>query len=42
MTGLDRVRREVHVAASLDEDGRVITPARAFGYDTLVIAIGSV
>jgi NADH dehydrogenase len=41
MTGLDRQRRQVHVAASLDASGREITPPRAFGYDTLVIAVGS-
>jgi len=41
MTGLDRQRREVHVAASLDATGREVTPRRAFGYDTLVIAVGS-
>jgi NADH dehydrogenase len=42
MIGLDRAKREVRVAAKLDEDGRLITPVRAIGYDTLVIAIGSV
>src|SRR5947199_4247273 len=41
MTGIDRVRQEVHVAASHDEAGREVTPQRAFGYDTLVIAVGS-
>lgn len=41
MNGLDRERREVHVAPSLDEEGRQVTPQRAFGYDTLVIAVGS-
>jgi len=41
MTGLDRERREVQVAASHDEAGREVTPRRAFGYDTLVIAVGS-
>jgi NADH dehydrogenase len=41
MIGLDRTRREVHVAPSLDDDGREVTPQRAFGYDTLVIAVGS-
>ena len=41
MTGLDRRQREVHVAASLDTAGREVTPSRAFGYDTLVIAVGS-
>jgi NADH:ubiquinone reductase (H+-translocating) len=41
MTGLDRVRREVQVAASHDEAGHEVTPQRVFGYDTLVIAVGS-
>ena len=41
LAGLDRTRREVHVAPSLGEDGLVVTPARRIGYDTLVIAIGS-
>lgn len=42
MTGIDRANREVHVGATFDEDGRQITPARSFAYDTLVIASGSV
>jgi len=42
MIGLDRTRRLVHLAASLDEDGRLITPEHSVGYDTLIIAIGSV
>jgi NADH dehydrogenase len=41
MIGLDRERREVHVAPSRDDDGREVTPLRTFGYDTLVIAVGS-
>jgi len=41
MIGLDRVRREVRLAATFDDEGRQITPARSVGYDTLVIAIGS-
>ena len=41
MIGLDRERREVQVAAFLDEDGRQVTPLRSFRYDTLVFAIGS-
>ena len=41
MTALDRERREVHVAPSFDDEGREVTPKRAFGYDTLVIAVGS-
>jgi NADH dehydrogenase len=42
MVGLDRKGKQVHVAASFDEEGRPITPERSFTYDTLVIAIGSV
>jgi len=41
LTGIDRARRLVNVAAFVDEDGVQITPARSFGYDTLVIAVGS-
>jgi NADH dehydrogenase len=42
MVGLDRTKRLVHVAPNFDDEGRLITPERSFGYDTLVIAIGSV
>ncbi|MDB5922029.1 MAG: dehydrogenase [Betaproteobacteria bacterium] len=42
MIGLDRAKREVRLAATVDEEGRRITPARSIEYDTLVIAIGSV
>ncbi|MEN9886042.1 MAG: hypothetical protein RL758_620 [Pseudomonadota bacterium] len=41
LTGIDRERREVHVAPFTDDAGVQITPKRCFGYDTLVIAIGS-
>jgi NADH:ubiquinone reductase (H+-translocating) len=42
MLGLDRARREVHVAPYIDEDeGEQVTGARVFGYDTLVMAVGS-
>jgi NADH:ubiquinone reductase (H+-translocating) len=41
MTGLDRVRREVLVAPHFDDEGQQVTPQRAFGYDTLVMAVGS-
>ena len=41
LAGLDRARREVQVAPSRGEDDRLVTQARAFRYDTLVIAIGS-
>ncbi len=42
MIGLDRARKEVHLAPMLDGEGHAITPARTVGYDTLVIAIGSI
>ncbi len=42
MVGLDRARKEVHLAATHDDEGREITPVRSFRYDTLVMAVGSV
>jgi NADH:ubiquinone reductase (H+-translocating) len=42
MVGLDRASKEVRLAATCDDEGRQITPERSIGYDTLVIAIGSV
>ncbi len=42
LVGLDRARKEIQLGATFDEDGIEITPARSLGYDTLVIAIGSV
>lgn len=41
MDGLDRVRRVVSIAPTMDEDGRQLISRREIGYDTLVIAIGS-
>jgi NADH dehydrogenase len=41
MIGLDRTRREIHVAPFRDEDNREVTPERTIPYDTLVIAVGS-
>lgn len=41
MVGLDRERREVLVAPYVDHEGHQITPQRTFGYDTLVISVGS-
>ena len=41
MVGLDRERREVLVAPHVDDEGLQVTPQRAFGYDTLVMAVGS-
>lgn len=42
LIGLDRAQKQIHLAATYDEDGRQITPPRSIGYDTLVIAIGSI
>ncbi len=41
MNGLDREQRRVHIAPSHDEEGREVTPQRSVGYDTLVMAAGS-
>jgi NADH dehydrogenase len=41
MIGIDRARREVMVAPVVDEDGDLVTAARAIRYDTLVLALGS-
>jgi len=41
MDGLDRARRVVCVAPTLDEEGRELIPRRAIPYDTLVVAVGS-
>ncbi|MGJ7498134.1 NAD(P)/FAD-dependent oxidoreductase [Variovorax sp. RT4R15] len=41
LTAIDRERREVHVAPYLDDEGRLVTPARSFAYDTLVVSVGS-
>ncbi|MGY8819029.1 MAG: NAD(P)/FAD-dependent oxidoreductase [Pseudomonadales bacterium] len=41
MSGLERERKCVHLAASFDEHGVELVPARSLSYDTLVIAVGS-
>jgi NADH dehydrogenase len=41
LIGIDRGRRLVRVAPVFDSEGREVIPPREFGYDTLVIAIGS-
>jgi len=41
LTGIDRTRKTVQLAASHDDSGREITPAQSLVYDTLVIAVGS-
>ena len=40
MIGLDRAKKEVRLAATHDDEGRLITAERSFTYDTLVIAVG--
>jgi NADH dehydrogenase len=42
LSGLDREKREIRIAATTDDEGREVTPPRTFPYDTLVIAVGSV
>lgn len=41
MDGLDRARKVVQVARTLDEEGRELIPRREIPYDTLVMAVGS-
>lgn len=41
MSGLERATKQIQLAATLDEDGRELLPARTLAYDTLVIAVGS-
>jgi NADH dehydrogenase len=41
MDGLDRARRVVRLAPTLDEEGRELIPRLEIPYDTLVIAVGS-
>jgi NADH:quinone reductase (non-electrogenic) len=42
MTGLDRAAKTITVAPTVDDEGREISPESQIGYDTLVVAIGSV
>jgi NADH:ubiquinone reductase (H+-translocating) len=42
MVSLNRAKRQIFVAPSQDEDGRQVIPPRVLGYDTLVMAVGSV
>jgi NADH dehydrogenase len=41
MDGLDRDKKQILLAPVLDETGDEVVPARSFGYDKLVIAVGS-
>ncbi len=42
VAGLDRTRRELLLAAVLDDDGAEILPAGRLPYDTLIFCVGSV
>ncbi|AZO76012.1 MAG: NAD(P)/FAD-dependent oxidoreductase [Mesorhizobium sp.] len=42
VVGIDRAKRQVFVAPSFDDDGRQVIPPRVLGYDTLVLAVGSI
>jgi NADH:ubiquinone reductase (H+-translocating) len=42
MIGLDRAAKTITVAPTLDDEGREISPESQIGYDTLIVAIGSV
>lgn len=41
MCGLDRENKSIQLAATLDEQGMELVPARSLSYDTLVLAVGS-
>ncbi|MFT5590640.1 MAG: NADH dehydrogenase [Bradyrhizobium sp.] len=41
LRGLDRVRKQLSVAALTDDEGIEVLPARTLDFDTLVLAIGS-
>ena len=42
VVGLDRDNKQLHLGATMDEEGRQITSAVSLGYDTLVMSIGSI
>ncbi|MGC1329052.1 NAD(P)/FAD-dependent oxidoreductase [Pseudomonas sp.] len=41
MSGLDRAAKQIQLAATLDENGLELLPARTLGFDSLVISVGS-
>ena len=41
LTGLDRNANTIQLAATLDNKGNELVPARSLKYDTLVLAVGS-
>jgi NADH dehydrogenase len=42
LAGLDRAAKTITIAPTYDDEGRQISPETHLGYDTLVIAIGSI
>ena len=42
LIGIDPAAKTIRLSATLDDDGREITPVTDLAYDTLVVAIGSV
>jgi NADH dehydrogenase len=42
LEAIDRAQHTIRISATVDDEGREITPPRIFPYDTLVVAIGSV
>lgn len=42
MEGLNRVKKEVYVSPTLNDNGEELIPSRTFSYDTLVMSVGSV
>ena len=42
MCGLDRGKRRIYVEPVADEDGNPLIPPRIIGYDTLIMAVGSI
>ncbi len=41
MSGLDRAAKQIQLAATIDENGLELLPARTLAYDSLVISVGS-
>lgn len=42
MEGLDRQKKEVYVSPTFSDSGEELIPRRTFGYDTLVMSVGSI
>src|SRR4051812_20785078 len=42
MIGLDRAAKTITLAPTVDDEGREISPESEIGYDTLIVAVGSV